>query len=88
MPDRHRRRQGDRADQRNQAAPIASTATTDARSFVLTGGSPALCFGPRAENVHGVDERVLLPSMVEMAQVLGLLIRDWCGLTTDRPENG
>ena len=44
---------------------IASTATTDARSFVLTGGSPALCFGPRAENVHGVDERVLLPSMVE-----------------------
>ncbi len=71
-----------------RAPLIASTATTDARSFVLTGGSPALCFGPRAENVHGVDERVLLPSMVETAQVLGLLIRDWCGLTTDRSANG
>jgi acetylornithine deacetylase len=64
------------------AAPVfASTATTDARSFQLYGGSPAVCFGPRAEGIHGVDERVLLPSMVETAQALGLFIRDWCGLT-------
>jgi acetylornithine deacetylase len=62
-------------------APLfGSTATTDARNFQLYGGSPAVCFGPHAENVHGVDERVLLPSMVETAQVLGLFIRDWCGL--------
>jgi acetylornithine deacetylase len=64
------------------AAPVfASTATTDARSFQLYGESPALCFGPHAEGVHGVDERVLLSSMVETAQALGLFIRDWCGLT-------
>jgi acetylornithine deacetylase len=63
------------------AAVFGSTATTDARSFQLYGDSPALCFGPHAEGVHGVDERVLLPSMVETAQALGLFIRDWCGLT-------
>lgn len=64
------------------AAPVfASTATTDARAFQLHGGSPAVCFGPHAEGIHGVDERVLLPSMVETAQALALFIRDWCGLT-------
>jgi acetylornithine deacetylase len=64
------------------AAPLfGSTATTDARAFQLYGGSPAVCLGPHAENVHGVDERVLLPSMVETAQALGLFISDWCGLT-------
>jgi acetylornithine deacetylase len=63
------------------AAPVfASTATTDARQFQLYGDTPALCFGPHAEGVHGVDERVFVPSMVETAQVLGLFIRGWCGL--------
>jgi len=60
---------------------FASTATTDARSFQLYGGSTALCFGPHAEGIHGVDERVLLSSMVDTAQALGLFVRDWCGLT-------
>jgi acetylornithine deacetylase len=64
------------------AAPVfASTATTDARSFQLYGGSQAVCFGPHAEGIHGVNERVLLPSIVETAQALGLFIRDWSGLT-------
>jgi acetylornithine deacetylase len=60
----------------------ASTATTDARSFQLYGDTPAVCFGPYAEDVHGVDERVYLPSVVSTAQTLALFIRDWCGLTT------
>jgi acetylornithine deacetylase len=46
----------------------------------LYGDCPALCLGPHAEGVHGVDERVFLPSMVETAQTLGLFIGDWCGL--------
>jgi acetylornithine deacetylase len=62
------------------ARVFASTATTDARSFHLYGESPALCFGPYAEGVHGIDERVLLSSVVETAQVLGLFIREWSGL--------
>jgi acetylornithine deacetylase len=59
---------------------LASTATTDARSFQLYGDTPAVCFGPWAENAHGVDERVHLGSVTETAQVLALFVRDWCGL--------
>lgn len=58
---------------------IPTTATTDARHFVRHG-IPAVCFGPRAEQIHGIDERVSLVSVVETAQALGLFVRDWCGL--------
>ena len=62
------------------AAPTtATTATTDARAFVQHG-IPAVCLGPHAEAIHGVDERVLWPSVVQTAQVLAFFIRDWCGL--------
>jgi acetylornithine deacetylase len=57
----------------------ATTATTDVRHFVRAG-IPAVCFGPRGERIHGIDERVSLRSVTESAQVLGLFIRDWCGL--------
>ena len=40
----------------------ATTATTDARHFVRHG-IPAICFGPRGEEIHGIDERVSLSSM-------------------------
>ena len=65
------------------AAPevVASTATTDARTFQLYADTPAVCFGPRAEAIHSVDERVHLPSIVQTAQVVALFIRDWCGVT-------
>lgn len=58
---------------------FASTATTDARTFQLHGGTPAICFGPYAENIHSVDERVHLPSVLQTAQALALFVRDWCG---------
>jgi acetylornithine deacetylase len=58
-------------------ALVATTATTDARHFVRAG-IPAVCFGPRAERIHGIDERVSLRSMVETAQVLAVFVRQWC----------
>ena len=66
---------------------VATTATTDARHFVRAGIA-AVCFGPRGERIHGVDERVSMRSVIESAQVLGLFIRDWCGLVrgSDRKE--
>jgi acetylornithine deacetylase len=65
-----------------QAPPLfASTATTDARTFHLYGDTPAICFGPIAENEHGVDERVHLPSVTTTAQAIALFIADWCGVT-------
>jgi acetylornithine deacetylase len=59
---------------------FASTATTDARSFRLYGDTPAVCFGPLAENEHGVDERVHVPSITTTAQAIALFIADWCGV--------
>ena len=63
------------------AAPelVATTATSDARLFLLEG-MPAVCFGPWAENVHAVDERVNIPSMITAAQALAVFVRDWCGV--------
>jgi acetylornithine deacetylase len=66
---------------------FASTATTDARTFQLYGDTPAVCLGPLAENEHGVDERVHLPSMTETAQAIALFIADWCGLARPRHED-
>jgi acetylornithine deacetylase len=66
---------------------FASTATTDARTFQLHGDTPAVCFGPLAENEHGVDERVHLPSMTQTAQAIALFIADWCGLEGDRARH-
>ncbi|WP_210493153.1 ArgE/DapE family deacylase [Patulibacter sp. SYSU D01012] len=60
----------------------ATTATTDARHFVRRG-TPAVCFGPRAEEIHGIDERVSCASMVETARVLARFVRTWCGETTE-----
>ena len=62
-------------------ALVSTTGTTDAAVFGNVGGIPAVCFGPYAEQAHGVHERVYLPSVVQTAQVLGLFIRDWCGLS-------
>ena len=56
-----------------------TTATTDVRTYIAAG-IPAACIGPRAERIHGVDERVFVPSVMQTAQVLALLVRDWCGL--------
>jgi acetylornithine deacetylase len=73
---------GDAANHAIGAEPvlIASTATTDARSFALYAGMPAVCFGPHAESIHSVDERVSLPSVLQTAQAIALFIKDWCGL--------
>ncbi|HET9311139.1 MAG TPA: ArgE/DapE family deacylase [Actinomycetota bacterium] len=62
-------------------ALVATTGTTDAAVFGNVADIPAVCFGPYAEAAHGVGERVYLPSVVQTAQVLGLFVRDWCGLT-------
>jgi len=65
----------------SRAPLIATTATTDARHFVRQG-IPAVCFGPLAEEIHGIDERVSISSMVQSAQVLAAFVQDWCGLAT------
>jgi len=51
-----------------QRAPIG--ATTDARYYLNQFGIPALCYGPRARNIHANDEAVELASIVTGAKAL------------------
>ncbi|WP_306127886.1 ArgE/DapE family deacylase [Roseovarius sp. MMSF_3350] len=55
------------------------TATTDARFFGLYADTPALVYGPRAEAIHGFNERVELESLRRVTQTTALFIADWCG---------
>ena len=63
-----------------ECTDLASTATTDARFFQVYGRTPATCYGPLAENIHGIDERVSIQSMMEVGEVLALFMANWCGL--------
>ncbi|RMI14844.1 ArgE/DapE family deacylase [Sinorhizobium meliloti] len=58
----------------------AITATTDARFFGLYADTPALVYGPRAEAIHGFNERVDLEAVRRVTQTTALFIADWCGL--------
>jgi acetylornithine deacetylase len=48
--------------------------TTDARYYVNQVGTPALCYGPVARDIHGANEAVLLESIVGGARTLGRVI--------------
>ncbi len=48
--------------------------TTDARFYVNQADTPALCYGPVARQIHGVDESVNLASIVAGAKTLAHLI--------------
>jgi acetylornithine deacetylase len=56
---------------------MPGTATTDARFYLNQFGVPALCYGPRARDIHGIDEAVELQSIVDGARVLARFVRDW-----------
>jgi acetylornithine deacetylase len=56
------------------------TALTDTRFYGLYYGIPALCFGPKAEGIHGFDERVNLASIKACTETFALFIARWCGL--------
>ena len=63
---------------------FASSATTDARAFNLYGSIPATCYGPEAQNIHGIDESVSIESTLRVAQVLALFMARWCGVEKTR----
>lgn len=59
---------------------FASAATTDIRTFQLYGSIPATCYGPEAQNIHGIDESVSIKSVSRVSAVLALFIAKWCGV--------
>lgn len=40
---------------------------------------PAACTGPKAANIHGIDEYVEIPSVIQVTQVLAMATLLWCG---------
>jgi acetylornithine deacetylase len=55
------------------------SATTDARVYINRFGIPALSYGPRVRNMHGIDEAVELASIVTGARVLARFLLHWLG---------
>ncbi|MGI9415926.1 MAG: ArgE/DapE family deacylase [Hyphomicrobiales bacterium] len=60
--------------------PSPATAYLDARVYALYDKIPALNYGPIAENIHGVDERVDLASVRRTTEVTARFIAEWCGV--------
>jgi acetylornithine deacetylase len=57
-----------------------ATGLTDGRFFQLYQGTPVACFGPDAQEIHGIDESVGLDSMHEITRTIALTIAQWCGV--------
>lgn len=51
----------------------------DSRFFVNYADTPALCFGPGANNIHGTDEYVEVADLERAATAYALLAMEWCG---------
>jgi acetylornithine deacetylase len=61
-----------------EAAPeVAMASTTDARLYINDFDVPAVCYGPAAHDIHGIDESVELSSIVAGARTLARFIADW-----------
>jgi acetylornithine deacetylase len=56
------------------------TAYLDSAIFANHGGMPALVYGPVAENVHALDERVSLSSLLRVTKAIALFAAEWCGV--------
>ena len=71
LSDAHRAAHGE------AVAEVAMASTTDARLYINDFDVPALCYGPVAHDIHGIDESVELSSIVAGARTLARFIADW-----------
>ncbi|XKH61684.1 ArgE/DapE family deacylase [Halomonas sediminis] len=53
------------------------TCTTDLRAYKVHGGINGTCYGPIAENFHGVDERVDIESIRHVLKTYALFLSRW-----------
>ncbi|HEV7268960.1 MAG TPA: ArgE/DapE family deacylase [Falsiroseomonas sp.] len=61
-----------------------ATGLTDGRFFQLYQGTPVACFGPDAQEIHGIDESVGLDSIHDITRSIALCIAEWCGVESIR----
>jgi len=66
-----------RAVHAEDPALVVMATTTDARIYRNRVGIPALCYGPRTRDIHGIDESVELASIVAGARTLGRFLVRW-----------
>lgn len=52
----------------------------DAALYAVHAGIPSLVYGPIAENIHAVDERVSLSSLRRVTKTIALFAAEWCGV--------
>ncbi|WP_134494821.1 ArgE/DapE family deacylase [Microvirga pakistanensis] len=52
----------------------------DAAVYSVHGKIPSLVYGPVAENIHAIDERVSLPSLRRVTKAIALFAASWCGV--------
>ncbi|WP_237217096.1 ArgE/DapE family deacylase [Falsiroseomonas oryziterrae] len=64
----------------NELRHYPATGLTDGRFFQLYQGTPVACFGPDAQEIHGIDESVGLDSMHDITRAIALCIAEWCGV--------
>jgi acetylornithine deacetylase len=79
LADAHRSAHGD------ALTGVAMASTTDARLYLNDFDVPALCYGPVAHDIHGIDESVELSSIVAGARTLARFIADWFPQPKDAP---
>ena len=52
----------------------------DAAVYSVHAGIPSLVYGPIAENIHAIDERISLPSLRRVTKAIALFAASWCGV--------
>jgi acetylornithine deacetylase len=57
-----------------------ATGLTDGRFFQLYQGTPVACFGPDAQDIHGIDESVGMDSMHDITRTIAVTMAGWCGV--------
>lgn len=78
LRDAHRQAHGE------EARLVALGSTTDARFYLNQFGVPAVAYGPRTRNMHGVDEAVELESIVDTARTVARFLRSWFAVGAPR----
>jgi len=57
---------------------IGRTGAMDTR-FSKYFNMAAACTGPRANNIHGIDEYVEISSVLQVTKILAITVLNWCG---------
>ncbi|WP_235961520.1 ArgE/DapE family deacylase [Falsiroseomonas selenitidurans] len=57
-----------------------ATGLTDGRFFTLYQDTPVACFGPDAQDIHGIDESVGMDSMHDITRTIAVTMAEWCGV--------